>query len=490
MSQITNAFLLLLFKKMYIISFCCFLLISFQCTTKSVLRFDRLTKAAEKNDFISVINTIKKKPKLYGKINRFLYYFDIGTLFHYANQYDSSNIYLNEASEIYNELFTKSITTEAAALLTNDNVRPYRSKPYEMIFLHQIMAFNFLAKSDFSSALVESRRTQLLINEWKRKDRKDVKYTSDGLFHYISALAYSHIGEPDNAAISLYKSVKAYQQGVVSLPDPIKDLAYYTFKQNDRENDIKNLKISTHNPIDRVIGLDNKKSELILVGYAGRGPVLAENKWWGTWVKDGMLILHYNRKGDGKKETMTLPAPSIPDDSEKEGKKTKSGTTFHIKFTMPSLKTFPSKSKYFSVTSQSIPSPVTSYKVNDLDKLCEKYLEDTRTNTVIRTTIRVVARTIASEKTKNKLESDNAFANLLVNFGVDLLSDQLEQADTRTGFLVPKTIHLARIPVKAGTHNFTVAAHTNSGAVVHSKNFEGINIKPGEKKLIFYSSLE
>lgn len=474
----------------YTIIFCCFLLISFQCTTKSVLRFDELSKAAKKNDYISVINTIKKKPKLYGQTNRFLYYFDIGTLFHYAHQYDSSNFYLNEAAEIFNELFTKSITVEAAALLTNDNVRPYRSKPYEMILLHQIMAFNFLAKNDFSSALVESRRTQLLIDEWKRKDRKGIKYTSDGLFHYMSALSYAHTGEPDNAAISLYKSVKAYQQGIISLPDPVKDLAYYTFKENDREEDIKTLKISTNNPVENIIGLDNSKAEVILVGYAGRGPLLAENKWWGTWVKDGMLILHYNKKGEGEMETMTLPAPSIPDDPKDKGEKTKSGTTFHIKFAMPALKTFPSKSSYFTVTSQSIPSSVKSYKVNDLDKLCEKYLEDTRTQTVIRTTIRVVARTIASEKAKNKLESDNAIANLFVNFGVDLLSDQLEQADTRSGFLVPKTIHLARIPVESGTHNFTVAAHTSSGSVVNSKIFEGISVKPGEKKFIFYSSME
>lgn len=463
-------------------------LLLFSCTNKSTQRFDQLSKAASKDDYLGIIQTIKKKPELYGKLNRFLYYMDIGTLFHYALLHDSSNLYLDKAAQIHQELFTKSITNEASALLTNDNIRPYRSKPYEMIFLHQLMAFNFLAHNDYEACLVESRRTQLLIDEWQRKDKKGIKYTSDGLFHYTAALAYREIGEPDNASISLFKSIQAYQQGIVSLPTHVNDLAYYTFSQNDRDNDIQLLELQPQHQEKEIIGLKENETEVILIGYAGRGPILGENMWWGTWVRDGLLVVHY-KTADGKQETMTMPAPEIPKEEIKKGKKTKSGTTLHLKFAMPDIKIFPAKSSYFSVRSTSLTNPITSTKVNDLDKLAEKYLSDNRKKTILRTVIRVLTRTVAAEKTKKELSTDNPLVNLLTNIGTDILADQLEKADTRTCFLIPKTIHLARIPVNPGTHTFDIAVHNHSGSVIGSRLFENITLKSGQKKFIFYPAL-
>jgi hypothetical protein len=213
---------------------------------------------------------------------------------------------------------------------------------------------------------------------------------------------------------------------------------------------------------------------------------MGEKVWWGTWIKDGLLILHH-RAADGTNETVTLPAPALPESSDSGT--TESGTTFHIKFAVPQIKTFPAQTGYFSVQSSSIQQPVKSIVMNDLDKLCEKYLEDTKTQTILRTTVRVVSRTIAAQRAKKKMKTKNGAANLLLNIGTDILADQLEKADTRSFFLIPKTIHLARVPVKPGVHTVEVCAHNNSGTVIESKLFEGVQVEWGEKKFLFYSSL-
>jgi hypothetical protein len=464
------------------------------CTTKSTLRFDKLVNATLNNDFLPAIEQIKSKPGLYGKSSELLYNMDIGMLYQYANMYDSSNKYLLQAADIYDGLFTRSITNEAAAVLLNDNVRPYRSKPYELVMLHQFIGFNFLAKQNIDDALVETRRTQLLFNEWERKARDDEKYTNDPMFHYLSSILYDSKKETSDAMISLYKSIDAFKKGPLALPSQIGDYAYYMFRMNNRESDIKQLNLNTSVTKEQVQGLTNEQSEIVVVGYAGRGPALGESTWWGTYVKDGLLILNH-KEPDGKEVTMTLPAPSLPENelrNAEKGEKTKSGTTFHIKIALPGVNKLPSETDLFSVNCQGVSSqPVKTIVINDLEKQAEKFIEDTKGSTLTRTIIRVVLRTIAAEKTKENIRTDNAIANLLLNFGTDILTDQMEKADTRSCFFLPKTIQIARIPVKAGgTYSVDVAALNRSGEVLNSKTFSGITVGENEKKFIFYSSFK
>jgi hypothetical protein len=462
------------------------------CASRSALRQDNLSNATLSGEYLSAIKKIQKKPQLYGKLNQLLYHMDIGVLFHYAQVYDSSNVYLLRSVEIFQELFARSITNEAAAVLTNDNVRPYRSRPYELAMLHQLIAFNYQALGSNDEALVETRRAQLLFNEWERKDKSGNKFTNDPMFHYTSSIAYDAAGEFDNAMISLYKAVEAFQKGPLTLPEPVKNYAYYQFKKNDRDEDNSRLNLSSTLPENSVDGVGNDLSEIILVGYAGKGPALREQSWWGTWVKDGLLVVNYTDE-NGKMETMTLPAPSLPEyelRKAEKGQTTKSGTTFHIKFSLPAIKTFPSQTDHFVVRGDKIGKQFQSVVINDLDKQLEKNLEDTRAATMTRTVIRVVLRTIAAEQAKSQIQTNNGVANLLLNVGTDILADQLEHADARNCFLIPKQVHIARIPVKPGTYSVAVDAVDSRGVVIGTKTFDSIVVKNREKKFIFYPSLK
>ncbi|MGA2506348.1 MAG: hypothetical protein ABSF80_02615 [Chitinispirillaceae bacterium] len=464
------------------------------CTGGSALRFNKLAGTTEKDDYLSAISSIQRNcSKWYGKTNEFLYCMDIGVLYHYAARYDSSAVYLQRAAEVYDGLFARSVTNEAASLLINDNVRPYRSRPYELVMLHQFNALNYLARGNTDDALVETRAVQLLFNEWERTDRHDQTYSNDAMFHYLSSMAYDAAGDYDDAMISLYKAVETYNRGPVALPPAVKNYAYYMLNLNDRGQDTSVLGISADVPSEKVPGLQNGLSEIVLVGYAGKGPALVEEKWWGTYIRGGMLIINHT-DARGAVETFTMPAPPLPEEEyEKasEGQKTDLGTTFHISFSLPRIRTFNSMTGYFTVrgmAGNAPEAPETSVVINDLDRQLAKNLEDTRTATMIRTVIRTTLRTITAQKAKDKMKSSSAIGNLLLNLGTDVLADQLEHADTRTCFLVPKTVQIARIPVQPGTYTLEAAAHSETGAVIGKKTFENIQVKQGEKKILFYCS--
>ncbi|MBD3345551.1 MAG: hypothetical protein GF401_10865 [Chitinivibrionales bacterium] len=466
----------------------------FFCTSRALQRADLFSDLTHDGDYVEGVEKIRQSRDLYGNLNRLLYHYDQGVLFHYAGLFDSSLAEFQKAEQISEDLYARSITNEAASLLTNDNLRPYRGWRFERILLHQLMSFNYLGKDEYDESLVETRKVQLVIDNFRSKGKGRDKYHDDGMSHYFSSIIYAAQGEPDNAHISLFKSVRAYKESPVALPDPVKNLAYYEFEQADREEDIKLLELEPAAEPENIHRLTDDQSEIIFVGYAGNSPILGEVVWWGTYVVDGMLLLHH-RNPQGDTVLVRLPAPPIPEveeekrEGKKKGEKVKSGQTFHIKFALPSPVFRNSETSYFTMSVDSSRIPRKSFVVSNLDRIVEKELQDNQPIILARTALRVVLRTIAAQKAKAKMQTENGMANFLLNVGADILSSQLEKADTRICFLLPKTIQCIRIPVEPGTHIIDAAAHTSGGAIVAEKHWSELTVAPGEKKFVFFPSL-
>lgn len=459
------------------------------CANRAIVRFEKIERIAARDDYDGVIKAIRKDKDLYGSQSQLLLNLDLGLLFHYKGEYDSSITFLSRAAQIEEDLFAHSVTNEALSFLTNDNARPYRGRPYEIVMLHQYMAFDYLALGKYDDALVEARQAQLYLDELKRKEgATGTGYADDGMFRYFSALAYEAQRQKDDAAIAYYQAVKAYKKGPVDLPPDVAREAYSVLRAQGREDDIKELGLSAGTGPARSAG----ESEIIVVGSAGRAPSLGQSVFWGTWVRDGMLIIHYHN-AKGEQVTEAFPAPGLPAgelEKARKGRRTQSGTTVHIKFAMPEVKKSPSRTRFFTVAGEAAPAPLRTVPLTDFDTLAQRNLDDTHTSTLVRTVIRVVLRTVAAQETKDALSGANPLVNLLFNLGTDALADQLEQADTRSWFLLPRTVQVVRIPVKPGVHSLTVEAHDAAGNALSSKSFDNVAVKAGEKKFLFYSSLQ
>jgi uncharacterized protein len=459
------------------------------CADRSLLRFQKVGSEASKDNYAAAAAQVVKNKSVYGNESKLLYFMDLGILHHYAGQYDSSIKALSEAVRIHDDLFSKSVTNEAAAFVANDNIRPYRGKPYEIVLLHEYLAFNYLAMGKYDDALVEARQAQLFLNEVKRKAGKgDKEYIDDGMFRYLTSIIYEATKQRDDAAISMYQSVKAYKRGPISLPNSVAMQAAALLKATDRHDDIKELGLESATPVER----DASGSEIIVVGHAGRSATMGQNVFWGTYARDGVLVIHY-RDTKGQVITEVLPAPGLPASEVNragKGHRTRSGTTFHVKFAMPAIKDVPSQTRFFTIGGEGLPNPVRTEALTHLNPLLSQDLDANHTAILTRTVIRVVLRTFTAQETKSAISGDNPIINLILNIGTDILSDQLEQADTRNWFLLPQTVQMARIPVKPGLHSLTIQAHDASGNTLATKAINNIEVKPGEKKFLFFPSLK
>ena len=92
-----------------------------------------------------------------------LYLLERGYLEMAAGHYAASNQAFESAEIREEDLYTKSISGELAALVTSDNVLPYRSYPYELAMIQYYRAFNYLALGQHDDALVEARKANQML---------------------------------------------------------------------------------------------------------------------------------------------------------------------------------------------------------------------------------------------------------------------------------------------------------------------------------------
>jgi len=450
------------------------------CANKSITRYEALAPVFEHNGCEAAIAEVQKQQEdLYGEKSEFLYYFDLGVLYHYNGNYKESAANLDKADKIYDDLYTRSVTNEAAAIVTNDNIRPYRARPFEVLVLHELQILNYLAQKNIDGALVEVNRAQKAMTELYQKDND--KTNDNGFLRYLSAIVYEMAGEPDEAAIAYYKTVRAYNENILNLPKEVREFIIESLKRTDREDDLKALKLDSETETAKAKAVHDLGQEIIVIGYAGHGPILTELRMSGTYVNGGLLNLTYNDSKTGKVQSTTVGAPPVAGASN--------GETFHIAFALPEAHSFKSKVQRFNVSVDN-KAGFRPEMVMALDKELEMNLKDDFATTMTRTAIRVVLRTIASQAAKQAMKSDNTLLNLFTSISTDIAQDQMEKADLRIGLFLPNSFQMTRIPVEPGSHEVSVAAEAGDGSTVKVFNFGSVPVKKGEKKFIFVPAIK
>ena len=87
-----------------------------------------------------------------------LYLLDVGLSLHSSGKYDESNHYFLKANDIAEIKDYTSISTEAATLLTTDNIKDYKGEDFEKVLINVYLAMNYALMGNREDALVEARR--------------------------------------------------------------------------------------------------------------------------------------------------------------------------------------------------------------------------------------------------------------------------------------------------------------------------------------------
>ncbi len=222
-----------------------------------VLKEGMLQNALNESSAKDLSKTVPKviadlKLKKEGK-NRLLYQMELGTFKHLARKYKESNIHFRQADQIADALYTKSVQSHFASMMTNPRSGDYGGTDLENVYLNYYGALNYLqlgmgetdkkVRNKFlEKAQIEVRKIEIKLNklanengsykEFKDKEatifstlieifnifsgninKKQLVYREDAYLRYINGLIYELQGIYDDARISYQKSAELYESG-------------------------------------------------------------------------------------------------------------------------------------------------------------------------------------------------------------------------------------------------------------------------------------
>ena len=167
------------------------------------------------NDYQAAYRLARKNKHQYKNINQVLFYADMGLLTHYAGMYRESIENLFEAERLVEELFTTSVSRQAATLVVNDYMAPYKGEDFESVMFNLLLALNFLKVGEIEDALVEARKVDAklnLINSYYPDDKKNV-YREDAFVRFLMGILYETGGTQEDlndAYVSYKRAAEIY----------------------------------------------------------------------------------------------------------------------------------------------------------------------------------------------------------------------------------------------------------------------------------------
>lgn len=397
----------------------------------------------------SIVEQYKEK---YGSRNAVLYYMDRGMTLHLSGNYEKSNMYLSEAEKIVDDLYTKSITTESGAMLTNDNLLPYEGEDFEKVMLNLIMALNYVYLGKWDDALVEARKVDHKLNLYNDKYEKKNVYKEDAFARYLSGILYEYRGELNDAYISYSKAYTAYKDYRRSYGTPVpvfigEDLLRLS-KALGIYDEYKRYQVEFNNIKFRDIKEFQSNGEIIFICLLGKAPF---------------------------KEDFFIDAP-VPDVSKQ---------LYYLRVALPRFTPQPSQIAYAKIYIRSRNSEEKTYLMEDITAIARKNLDDR----IGRITAKAIARvalkfTAAQTAKKAATEKYGKDAGALVGGLLNIASVATEQADKRSWRTLPDKIQMARIVLQPGNYNFEVHYIGAGGEVLEKKAFNDITIKAGGKRFV------
>lgn len=354
-----------------------------------------------------------------------LYLLDIGLSLHTAGKYDESIKYFLLADKAAEIKDYTSLSTEAATLLTTDQIKQYKGEDFENVLINVYLAMNFALKGDREAALVEAKRVNrklyLMATEGKRN------YQQNAFARYLSAVLY----EADKNWNDAYVDYKLAAGLLPSFPTIGQDLWAIAWKMKNHDDMAKWEKKYSLSEADkktaraRVAG--DRPGEVIVLFQNGISPRKGPDPGFYSVPK---FFPRFNPVSAGE--------VSVTGDVSGEALRERTDRLMDVEAVA-------------------------------IENLSEKWGG-------------ILAKKIAGVAAKEILgnaidkQTGNSGIGQLVKFAL-YVSDQ---ADTRSWNLLPKDLQMARFTVKGGTYTVKLKPVGASGELPEKT----VQVKPGEKVFV------
>jgi hypothetical protein len=413
--------------------------------------YDVLGQRMGSGDCSVATSYLDEKKDSYGANKKLLFFMDAAAVNMYCGRYESSNAYLHEADRLAQDLWTRSITKEAAAFILNDYTTPYAGEDFERALINMFSALNYSVIGDYDEALVECRRLNTKLTELNDRYREKNVYREDAFGRYLSGMVYEADGVDrleniDSAFIDYDRAVDVYRDYAKKYGTPVpRALAedYMRIAQAaDRLGEAKR-KLGRRNRIKWISHKDARRlGKVVFIHLNGSAPVKDEDR----------LIIATK----GGPVTLAFPKYVV--------KRPRCRTTEVVA---------ESPARTFSAGAE---------LVEDITSIATQNLEDRKGRVIAKTIARAVVKQAAINAASNQIKNEGA--RQLTKLGLNLLNILVERADTRSWRTLPAEIYMARMFVPEGRYKVYAKRCGFNRAEV-----ETVDVKAGETKFVLLDTV-
>ncbi len=364
------------------------------------------------------------------------YLMEKGTLSYLAGDSQACQAAFAEAERVVDDLYTRSLSREAARLIFNDTAQAYRGELFERVWIHYYRALDFLAAGNTAAAAVEGRAAIEDLTRLSDTGPDEAKYRNDPFLQYFSGLLYELDGELNDAWIAYREAERLYGAGEIygvgTPPSLVRDLL--SAGERMRFGD-EVARFRERYPDVETPRLDRDEGELVLLIDTGLVPgKISERMDFPIFTDDD---------GDDDDHEVAWATAALAYDNWYYRDSRDLELEYILSIALPAV-------------APSSPAPHLSWQVPgggagaldtaaDLGALSRRCLQDRYAGVMIRTVARALLKHWAKEKTEEK---HGKGAGLLV----DILGSVTEVADTRAWSTLPGHVHVARLVLPAGEH--------------------------------------
>jgi len=425
------------------------------CTTYAQFTGDFRSQVANK-DYTQALENLNDAKK--GN-NKLLYLLETGLIAHYQKQYEKSNRYFAEAEKHADELFTKSISRQAASLITNDAIKNYKGESFELVAIHYYRALNYWYLGLPEDALVECRKANLKLAQYAIHNG-ETSYKNDAFIHYMTGLFYEATGEYNDAYISYQHAQDAYTHytavfEVLSPQALEKDL--------QRVSDILNgVEVASLNVTSLSSPVGN--GELVIFSEIGFVPRKVQ--------EEIDLPLYTNDIKRSKNVETTVLAKDIS--NRRYHGQNHGNVDYWLRVALPKYDVTPPQTFTTSISTGG--QQTQTVLAQNYAGIAKASLSDHYPGILTKTTARAFVKYVTYLKAKKE--------NKVLGFFTNLFNVSTEIADTRSWVSLPNNIQIGRLTLPPGKHTITIEAHDKNGNITATETLENIEVKPGQRTFI------
>ena len=454
------------------------------CATPSN-RYALVEESLRAGDTTRAAAIVEQTQQEYGAESQVLYRMDRGMTLALAGQYQASNDVLEQAEEEVDRLYTRRVSTEAKAFLTNDSKLPYEGDPYEQTMINVVKALNYAAMGKWAESLVEVRRLDHRLNVLA--DAGSDGYRDDPFGRYLSGVLYESSGDLNNAYIAYRQSHEGYAAAVSWLRTPappslgadllrLSDALHFT---DDHEQYKKQLGETSWRPQSETSGL----GQVIVITLNGRAP-RKEDQFLDIPVSlDALQLVLLAKSGGGRGNTPERRA----------FESTVYGLNGRVvRVALPTLVPQKSQVAYSRIN---VSGPGGAYAVrtelaHNLTAAADKCLSAQIKGIAVKAAARAALKFALAEGVHQGAraaagnDAGGQLVGILVGAVAKAVAVASEEADKRNWRTLPDEIHIGRMWLPPGEYQVKIDSVDRNGAGIGRESVHTVALEAGRTTLI------